>query len=389
MKKIEIYSDWWSRPNPWPSGYGVILRFGNVDKEFSGFEKHSTNNRMELTGVIVWLSKLKEKCDVQVFTDSSYVVNWIEKWWAEKWKSNNWMRTKSEKAINYDLWEKLLLEVSKHKVKFNWVRGHNWHEENERCDELATNEILKNNPKLVNSENNSPHLTNSENNSPHLTNSENNSPHLASPEGEGLIKVWIIENYEKVPNYVLHLSRELRQKQTKSEIILWEILRNRKLNNLKFRRQYAFWRYITDFYCFEKNLVIELDWWIHNIKEQKEYDKIRDEVIQKHKVNILRIKNDEIYSNIESVISKILYFCSSSSPSGEVGWGPTSLQKKIKIQKAWDKCKKCWDIVVKAIPKKKNTKNKSYYYKYYLTCPSCKTNYFVDDAKVMIKKIDI
>jgi very-short-patch-repair endonuclease len=165
-------------------------------------------------------------------------------------------------------------------------------------------------------------------------------------------------------------------------------LRNRKLNNLKFRRQYAFWRYITDFYCFEKNLVIELDWWVHSLKEQKEYDKIRDEVIQKYKVNILRLKNEEIYNNIELAISKILYFCFSSSPSGEVGWGLNNSQKKIKKEKSWDKCRKCVTPVIKAIPKKKNTKNKNFYYEYYLTCPSCKTNYFVDDAKIMINKLD-
>jgi ribonuclease HI len=78
-----------------------------------------------------------------VFTDSSYVVNSVEKGWALKWQKNNWMRTKTEKAVNYDLWEKLLNIVEKHEVKFNWVRGHNGHEENERCDTLATNEILK------------------------------------------------------------------------------------------------------------------------------------------------------------------------------------------------------------------------------------------------------
>ena len=182
---------------------------------------------MELTWVIVWLSKLKEKCDVQVFTDSSYVVNWIEKGWAEKWKANNWMRTKSEK----DLWEKLLEQVEKHKIKFNWVKGHVWHVENERCDELATNEILK------------------------------NSPHSVSPKGR-------------------EVATDLLKKVLSS--------------------------------------------WID------------------------------------------------------------SEQKKIKINKAWDKCRKCWTPVIKAIPKKKNTKNKSFYYKYYLNCPNCKTNYFVDDAKVMI-----
>lgn len=370
MKKVEIYSDWWARPNPGPWWYWVVLKFADKEKQLSWFEEHTTNNRMELTWAIKGLEALKEFCEVDLYTDSSYVVNGIEKWWAKKWKENNWMRTKSEKAINYDLWEKLLNQVEKHKVKFHWVKGHNWHKENEICDDLATQEILKNKPLSNIPEPTSPHP----------------SPLLKEREYEELRKIWILENYEKVPKYVLDLSRELRKKQTDLEKILWEILRNRKLNNLKFRRQYAFWRYIADFYCYECNLVIELDWWIHSLKEEKEYDKIRDQIISKYKVKILRIKNQEIEYNIEKVIQTILFYCSNSSPSGEVG---LEINKKIKITKEWQDCKKCWTPVIKAIPKKKNTKNKSYYYEYYLTCPNCKTNYFVDEAKVMINKLDV
>ena len=146
MKKVKIYSDWGARPNPGPWGYWTILRFWKKEKELSWFEQNTTNNRMELTGAIMGLKELKEPCEVDLYTDSSYVVNWIEKGWAEKWKANDWMRTKTQKAVNWDLWEQLLEEVKKHKVKFNWVRGHNWHIENERCDVLATNEILKNTP---------------------------------------------------------------------------------------------------------------------------------------------------------------------------------------------------------------------------------------------------
>ncbi len=226
MKKVEIYSDWWARPNPGSWAYGVILRFWKIEKELSGFEEHTTNNRMELTWVIKGLEELKEPCEVEIFTDSSYVVNGIEKGWAKKWKENNWMRTKSEKAVNYDLWEKLLALLKKHKVKFHWVKGHAWHEENERCDELATKEILRNVWEM-------------------------SSPHPSPLEERG--------------------------------------------------------------------------------QEQK-------------------------------------------------------IWKNIKITKEWQPCKKCWITVIKAIPKKKNTKNKSYYYKYYFTCPNCKTNYFVDEAKVYIDK---
>jgi ribonuclease HI len=359
LPEVDIFSDWWARPNPGPWGYWVVMKYKWVIKEFSWFEDNTTNNRMELTGAIIWLEKLTKKSKVNLHTDSQYTINGIEKWWAIKWRENNWMRTKSEKATNYDLWERLLNIVEKHEVKFHWVKWHNWHIENERCDELATEAILK-----------------------------NKNPHpnpLLKERGQEdeLTKIWIVENYWKVPNYILELSRELRQKQTNAEKFLWELLRNRQLNNLKFRRQYAFWRYIADFYCFEKNLVIELDWWIHNLKEQIEYDKIRTEIISKNKVNILRIKNEELFDDIESVLKKILYFCSCSSPSGEVGWG-FKIDKNIKITAEWQACRKCWTSTIKAIPKKKNTKNKSYYYKYYLTCPGCNTNYFIDEAKVMI-----
>ena len=230
MKKVEIYSDWWARPNPGPWGYWVILKFWDKQKELSWFEQNTTNNRMELTWAIKWLEELKEACKVDLYTDSSYVVNWIEKWWAEKWKTNNWMRTKKDKAVNYDLWEKLLEEVWKHKVKFHWVKWHAGHKENERCDELATQEILKN--------------------------------------------TWKIEEVKNLDK------QDLLQK--------------------------------------------VLNTWLDNS------------------------------------------------------------QKNIKVVKVWQPCKKCGTPVEIAIPKKKNTKNKSYYYKYYLTCPNCKTNYFVDEAKVII-----
>ncbi len=138
IPNVELYSDWWANPNPGPGWYGIILSCGWVKKEFLQGFTCTTNNRMELLWVITWLSKLTKKAKVQVFTDSQYTINGIQKWWAKKWKANNWMRTKSDKAVNYDLWEKLLVEVEKHDVWFTWVKWHNGHIENERCDELAT-----------------------------------------------------------------------------------------------------------------------------------------------------------------------------------------------------------------------------------------------------------
>lgn len=157
LPEVELYSDGWASPNPGKWWYWVILCYKWVRKEFSKGYKITTNNRMELTWVITWLKKLKTKSKVQVFTDSQYTINWIEKWWAEKWKKNNWYRVKNEKAVNWDLWEILLDLILKHEVKFNWVKWHNWHEENERCDELAT--LAMENDKLLIDKNYIPVIT--------------------------------------------------------------------------------------------------------------------------------------------------------------------------------------------------------------------------------------
>lgn len=236
LPKVEIYSDWWARPNPGAGGYWVVMKYKWIKKEFSWFYDRTTNNRMELIWAITGLEKLKTKSKVSLYTDSQYTINWIEKWWAEKWKSNNWMRTKSEKATNYDLWEKLLKLTKTHEVKFHWVKWHNGHIENERCDELATEQILNNTPLSV----------------------------------------------------------------------------------------------------FSKGIEEAV-----NLDKQKQIQKVLN----------------------------------------------TNVDKSIKITKQWQPCRKCWIKVEKKIPKKINKNNKSFYYKYYLNCSGCSTNYFVDEAKVIIEKI--
>jgi ribonuclease HI len=134
VKKITLFSDGSALGNPGPGGYGVILRYGDKEKELSGAEAHTTNNRMELMGVIEGLKALKEPCDVEIVSDSSYVVKGINEWLV------NWVKRDFKKVKNPDLW-KLYLEVSKpHKINATWVRGHDGHEENERCDLLARNE---------------------------------------------------------------------------------------------------------------------------------------------------------------------------------------------------------------------------------------------------------
>ena len=143
MKKVEIFTDGACKGNPGPGGWGAILRYKDVEKEISGGEADTTNNRMELTAVISALELLKEPCEVELYTDSQYVANAVNLGWAKKWKANGWMRNKKEKALNPELWEKLLNLLKKHSVKFNWVKGHAGHPENERCDRLAVAQAEK------------------------------------------------------------------------------------------------------------------------------------------------------------------------------------------------------------------------------------------------------
>jgi len=131
VKKITLFSDGSALGNPGPGGYGVILRFKDKEKELFGSEAHTTNNRMELLGAIEGLKALKEPCEVDIISDSSYVVKGINEW------LSGWVKKDFKKIKNPDLWIKYL-EVSKiHKVNAIWVRGHDGHEENERCDQLA------------------------------------------------------------------------------------------------------------------------------------------------------------------------------------------------------------------------------------------------------------
>ena len=138
QKFVELYTDGSCLSNPGPGGWGAILRYRGHEKELCGGEPDTTNNRMELTAAIEGLSALKEPCRVTLYSDSQYLVNGMQKGWAKKWKQNGWMRTKTERALNSDLWERLLSLLEQNEVAFRWVKGHANHPENERCDQLAT-----------------------------------------------------------------------------------------------------------------------------------------------------------------------------------------------------------------------------------------------------------
>lgn len=137
---VEIFTDGACSGNPGPGGYGAILRVGEHTKEISGGEASTTNNRMELMGVISALSALKYPCDVVLTTDSKYVVDSVTKGWAKGWRANGWIKSDKKPALNVDLWEKLLDLLEIHNVRFVWVKGHAGHPENERCDALAVAE---------------------------------------------------------------------------------------------------------------------------------------------------------------------------------------------------------------------------------------------------------
>lgn len=137
MKSVELFTDGACSGNPGPGGWGAILRFSTAEKELSGGEINTTNNRMELTAVIEGLSALKEPCAVKLTTDSKYVADGVTKGWAESWRKNGWRKADKKPALNPDLWEKLLDLLKIHQVEICWVKGHAGHIENERCDRLA------------------------------------------------------------------------------------------------------------------------------------------------------------------------------------------------------------------------------------------------------------
>ena len=138
MKIIEVFTDGACSGNPGIGGWGAILIYQGKEKEISGGEPETTNNRMELMAVISGLEALNRPCQVDVYSDSKYVVDAFNQHWVDSWIKKNWKRGKNEPVKNVDLWKRLISVKSKHDVTFHWVKGHDGHPQNERCDELAT-----------------------------------------------------------------------------------------------------------------------------------------------------------------------------------------------------------------------------------------------------------
>ena len=143
MKQIEIYTDGACSGNPGPGGWGAVLRYNGREKEISGGEVQTTNNRRELTAVIAALECLKEPCTVELYSDSKYVIDALSKGWAVSWRKKGWVKSDKKPALNVDLWDRLLKLTEAHEMRYHWVKGHADNEYNNRCDALAVAEREK------------------------------------------------------------------------------------------------------------------------------------------------------------------------------------------------------------------------------------------------------
>lgn len=143
MKQVIIYTDGACSGNPGPGGWGAVLKYGAHERELSGGEASTTNNRMELTAVIEALRLLKEPCVVELYSDSRYVIDALEKRWVYGWKQRSWVKSDKKPALNVDLWEQLLSLIARHEMHYHWVKGHAENEYNNRCDEMAVAEWHK------------------------------------------------------------------------------------------------------------------------------------------------------------------------------------------------------------------------------------------------------
>ena len=143
MKTVTLYTDGACSGNPGPGGWGAILEYMGHEKELSGGEANTTNNRMELTAVIQGLGALKESCVVELYSDSKYVIDGLQKGWAASWQKRGWIKSDKKPALNPDLWERLLELTARHEMHYHWVKGHAENPKNNRCDEMAVAEWKK------------------------------------------------------------------------------------------------------------------------------------------------------------------------------------------------------------------------------------------------------
>lgn len=144
MKQVKVYTDGACSGNPGPGGWGAILLYGGVEKELTGYDRQTTNNRMELTAAIKGLEALKEPCRVALYTDSQYLASAINQGWLKSWKENGWKKSDKKPVLNVKLWQQLDSQLTRHAVTIHWVKGHAANKYNNRCDALATGQIAQN-----------------------------------------------------------------------------------------------------------------------------------------------------------------------------------------------------------------------------------------------------
>ncbi|NLC39561.1 MAG: ribonuclease HI [Clostridiaceae bacterium] len=144
LSAVDIYTDGACSGNPGPGGWAAILRFGDIEKEISGFEEHTTNNRMELTAALMGLRALNRPCRVRLYSDSSYLVSAFNENWLDNWQRKSWKNSAGTAVSNIDLWKELLKENDRHRISWIKIKGHSNHEMNDRVDQLAVNAIKKN-----------------------------------------------------------------------------------------------------------------------------------------------------------------------------------------------------------------------------------------------------
>lgn len=144
LRQVALFTDGACSGNPGPGGWGAVLQFGGHEKELSGGDKATTNNRMELTAAIEGLAALKEPCHVVLTSDSKYLVDAVNKGWLAGWQKKGWKKSDNSPVLNIDLWQRLLPQLARHRVDLVWVRGHDGHPENERCDQLAVAQSNRN-----------------------------------------------------------------------------------------------------------------------------------------------------------------------------------------------------------------------------------------------------
>jgi ribonuclease HI len=283
---VQLFTDGACSGNPGPGGWAFILRHPATGKqvERSGAEPDTTNNRMELIAVIEGLRALTKPSLVDLTSDSQYVLNGLKEW-MDQWKRRGWKTASKQPVKNQDLWETLDLLRAEHDIRFHWIRGHQGHAENERCDALAVAALKS----------------------------------LSLPPGgragEGLERPTPARHSPTVGGensmshaprkVVMEHAKDLRAKLTDEEHRLWDALSRNQLGGFKFRRQHPIGAYVVDFYCHAAKLVVEIEGPSHGDMGAEERDQVRSAYLKSQGLEVLRFTNEQVRGALGDVIGRI------------------------------------------------------------------------------------